>query len=136
MGVQDTTFKITEYVEFTDKTIILTPDVYNITITSSINNILNSWDKLSTVISNPIINLFTEFFNVIITWYNNIFDFISIFFLLNFWMISFLIFIQGWELLINYTYYFNNKIVNNNKSVHIINTKLNNNIKILIQYYL
>lgn len=136
MGVQDTTFKITEYVEFTDKTIILAPDVYNITITSSINNILNSWDKLSTIISNPIINLFTEFFNVIITWYNNIFDFISIFFLLNFWMISFLIFIQGWELLINYTYYFNNKIVNNNKGVHIINTKLNNNIKIFIQYYL
>jgi hypothetical protein len=51
-------------------------------------------------------------------------------------MISFLIFIQGWELLINYTYYFNNKIVNNNKGVHIINTKLNNNIKIFIQYYL
>jgi hypothetical protein len=42
MGVQDTTFKITEYVEFTDKTIIIAPDVYNITITSSINNILNS----------------------------------------------------------------------------------------------
>lgn len=134
MGVQYTTLKNVQYVDITTSTsITFTPD--NFTIAANPNYILGEWDKLSSFIGNPFVNLLTEIFDLIISWYNNIFDFISIFFLLNFWLISFLIFIQGWELLINHTSYFNNKVINNGKSINIISTKLNNSFKGFIQYY-
>lgn len=115
-----------EFINLTnDIHIIITPD-YSMGYTQSF-----------TTINNPIMELLSWFFNIILIGFDNIFDFISIFFLLNFWFFSFLIFVQGWELLVNYTSYFNTKNTscNSTKIVGIISNKLMTNNKNLIKYY-
>lgn len=113
--------------------ITLTNDVHIVTTPDYSNDYI----QLSTTIVNPILVLLNWFYTTVLVGIDNIFDFISIFFLLNFWFFSFLIFIQGWELLINYTNYFNNKNINTNtnKLLGVITNKLIINTKNFIKYY-
>lgn len=60
-------------------------------------------------IQNPIMELVTSIFDLIINLNLNIFDLINILSFLSFWTITLIIFTQSWEILVQYTSVFNIK---------------------------
>lgn len=98
-----------------------------------------SIDSKNFEIQNTIFEIITTIYNLIINLHINIFDIITLISFISFWAISLILFTQSWEILINYSNFFNNKnnFSYNNKNFLNITTKLffnfSNNFT---QYYL
>lgn len=98
-----------------------------------------SIDSKNFQIQNPIFEIMTNVYDLIINTHMSIFDIITLVSFISFWCISLLLFLQGLEILINYTNFFNNKNsvnINNKNFINITSKLLTHTSNKFTHYYL